>query len=224
MTSLYLIRHGETKWNREGRFQGWLDSSLTSEGRGHADANGQLLAGLSVSSIWASPLGRVRETVAGITRHVDVAPRFDDRLKECNVGEWEGQTIDAVRERDPDAWRTRADDLFNHRPPGGESLKDVEDRVAPFLRSILPLDADRVPAPDRLAIVSHGLMTRVILRVVLGAHAVDVAHASTPNDGVYCVEWEVGQGGATPRLSHYLAGEGPTPGFIPRRRADHFRR
>ena len=219
MTTLYLIRHGETEWNRERRFQGWLDSPLTAEGRGHADANGQLLARLSVSTIWASPLGRVRETVAGITRHVAVAPRFDERLKECNVGEWEGLTLDAARERDPADWQARTTDLVNHRPPRGESLADVEGRVAPFLRSILPLDEDQPGDGERIAIVSHGLMTRVILRVVLGAQNVDVAMTPTPNDGVYRVEWEAGVLGAAPEISHYLAGQGPAPGFIPRR--DH---
>ena len=216
MTTLYLIRHGETEWNREGRFQGWLDSALTERGRSHADANGLLLAKAGVDAIWASPLGRVRQTVAGIVEHVGTDVAFDDRLKECNVGAWEGQTIERVRADDPIGWQRRAEDLFRHRAPGGESLEDVEARVAPFLRSVLPLDGATTPDDHRIAIVSHGLMTRVILRVALAPDVVDVSTAATPNDGVYRIEWQPGVRGARPLVSHFLAGVGPKPGFIPR--------
>ncbi len=88
-----------------------------------------------------------------------------------------------------------------------------------FLRSILPLDGDQPGDGEQIAIVSHGLMTRVILRVVLGAQNVDVAAAPTPNDGVYRVEWQAGARGTAAQLSHFLAGQGPTPGLIPR--GDH---
>ena len=71
----YLGRHGETAWNASGRMQGQLDSALTARGREHASSSGRLLARLGVDAMFASPLGRVRETLALVAEHVAVAPR-----------------------------------------------------------------------------------------------------------------------------------------------------
>lgn len=81
----YLVRHGETEWNAASRMQGQLDSPLTSLGRQHARTSGRLLARLGVDTVFASPLGRVRETLAILSEHVTVTSAFDDRLKEWSA-------------------------------------------------------------------------------------------------------------------------------------------
>ena len=131
MDVLYLVRHGETEWNRQRRMQGRLDSPLTPEGRAHARMNGQLLARETVGQMIVSPLGRTRETAELILEGCDIPVTYDARLVERHCGEWEGLTIDEIADQYPDEWAARSLDPFHHRPPAGENLPDMLLRIAP---------------------------------------------------------------------------------------------
>ena len=91
-----LLRHAETEWNRERRFQGWRDSPLSAVGRGQAESAARLLAGSPVAAVWSSPLGRARETAAIIAAPHQLAVREAEAFKEMGFGEWEGLTRDEV--------------------------------------------------------------------------------------------------------------------------------
>ena len=90
---LYILRHGETVWNRRGRFQGWKDSPLTEKGRQQALAQRNLVNAIDTPAlkVFVSPLGRAVETARLAVTYVDYLI-FDDRLQELHFGEWEGAT------------------------------------------------------------------------------------------------------------------------------------
>jgi len=81
MTDFFLVRHGETLWNSQKRYQGWKDSPLTVTGRNQGLIHGRLLAQHNISAIFASPLGRVQETLDQISQSINAETFFDARLK-----------------------------------------------------------------------------------------------------------------------------------------------
>jgi broad specificity phosphatase PhoE len=203
MEAIYLVRHGQTHWNAEARMQGWLDSPLTEAGRRQAEAHAELLVRESVDCLWASPLGRTRETAAIINARLRVPLSHDPRLRERNCGAWEGLTADEVERRWPGEIAVRGRDPFLHRPPGGENLADVVHRVEGLLDQLLALPV------RRLGIVSHGIMGRALLTRLLALEPEHVNAARQPNDVVYRIAFTDG----ARRVAHFRAGAGPTDGL-----------
>jgi broad specificity phosphatase PhoE len=152
---LALVRHGESEWIAERRFQGRADTPLTDEGVRQANAVGVRLAAPAAPpsipvpdtaplGIWHSPLRRAAQTAQAIheAREADAPLRRLEALTELSQGEWEGLTHTEVRERYPmqlAAWR---DDPAHHHAPGGESLGAARDRARQALESILEGAAD----------------------------------------------------------------------------------
>ena len=125
---ILLLRHGQTDWNAIRRIQGQRESDLTETGRGHATRQGEILAGLEgalqTRSLWCSPLRRTRQTaeIALGAEHARV--RFDDRLKEVSMGEWEGWLYADLPSRWPEEaarWTNTFDRCVE--APGGEGFE-----------------------------------------------------------------------------------------------------
>ena len=167
---LFLIRHGETVWNADGRLQGQRDAQLNGRGREQAKQAGHLLATLAPdvarSLFIASPLSRTRDTLDILMGELCRAGAIasppptttDDRLKELCFGRWEGLTWKEVRRCDQADYAARNADIWNVAPPGGESYEDLARRVGPLLAS-LPLGA---------VVVAHGGVSRVALKLMAG--------------------------------------------------------
>ena len=156
---LLLVRHGVTDWNREGRWQGRLDPPLSDDGRREAALLGRRIADdpdLRPARIVSSTLARAAQTAEAISAATGVPVEPDPRLMEIGAGEWEGRThseleaSDGVRYR---AWRSQASDA---RPPGGETIEEVVDRVREAL------GAATTGGPWPTALVSHGGILRVL--------------------------------------------------------------
>jgi probable phosphoglycerate mutase len=132
MRALLVIRHGITTWNVEGRIQGQSDIALSDEAR--RSIPGWRLPAQAASGQWlTSPLNRARETAA-LLGHADA--RIDQRLQEMNWGDWEGQRLEDLR-RELGEEMTRHEALgLDLRPPGGESPRDLQARVAPLLTEL----------------------------------------------------------------------------------------
>jgi broad specificity phosphatase PhoE len=204
--TLYIVRHGQTEWNAARRMQGHMDSALTAMGRMQAEVHGRTLARLGgIEAIVASPLGRTRDTAALVNGHLSVPVRHESALMERDCGTWSGLTLDEIMAAYPDEWQARSEDPFHHRPPDGENLPDMETRVAVCLDRLLD-------GPERtLVLVTHGVMSRVILKRLLDLppeRAVTVRH---PNELFYRVE--VGGPGCA-ESAYFLAGQGPKPGLL----------
>jgi len=158
-----LLRHAETDWNRERRFQGWRDVSLSPAGREQAGSVARLLADTPLVAVWSSPLARARETAALIAEPHALPVREEEAFKEMGFGTWEGLTRDEVEARFPDAIAVWAERPHEARWPGGESLADVRARV---LRGLAALRATH--QGQTVCLVSHGITSRVLILEALG--------------------------------------------------------
>ena len=145
---LWLIRHGETDWNAEGRFQGWTDVPLNETGRAQAEQLRALLAAGDFDGVWSSDLIRAVETA----RVAISEPSVDERLREIDFGDLEGAVWD---ELDSDI-RAGLKEFDSFQSPGGESTAAFVDRVFAFL--------DELEAGRHL-VFAHGGVIRAIGRV-----------------------------------------------------------
>ena len=157
---LYLLRHGQTDWNRDRRIQGQMESQLTTLGRGHAARQGEILAGLDLPETieaWCSPQVRTRQTAEIALAQAGLVPGFDDRLKEVHLGSWEGQYYADLIAGRPEFESTSAFHLC--LMSDGESEVDLRERVGAFLAGL------ERPA----VVVSHGIALTFLRGIVLGS-------------------------------------------------------
>lgn len=178
---LYFVRHGQTDWNAEGRFQGQQDVPLNALGRRQALRNGVALAAMlkdaDAADFVASPLGRARETMEILRGAMGLDPsgyRLDDRLKEITFGAWEGRTLRELAAAEPDVHAAREADRWGFTPPAGESYRALAERVAPVL-------ADLGPAT---VMVAHGGIMRVLRGLLCGVADPEVPHLPSPQDRI----------------------------------------
>ena len=181
---IYLVRHGRTVFNQEGRYQGGLDSPLTPLGLGQAARVGRLLRGLIGDpadwTIQASPLGRTRHTAQIICREIGQGATFteDARLVEVNMGAWDGLTRPEIEAQFPDRLEGTSGYDFFFRAPGGESYRDLADRLGAWLA-----EAQADPRP-RIA-VSHGVSGRVLRGLYLNLDPAEALRLEAPQDAVF---------------------------------------
>lgn len=164
---IWFIRHGQTDWNAEGRYQGSRDIPLNAVGRGQADLNGALLADLIARAgrtpfdfqWYVSPLGRTRETMARVRKSfAEPLPEVtaDPRLIEISFGIYEGRLHAELRAGEMTMAGERDAAFWNFRPEQGESYQDLADRVTDFGRTLT--------GPSIM--VSHGGVLRVLRRLI----------------------------------------------------------
>ena len=166
--NILLVRHGETAWNREGRYQGRTDIPLSETGQTQVAALGKRLAHLPIKIAYASPLSRAKNTAEAIL--ADRSPStplwLDAGLLEISHGDWEGKLAAEVELSHAEmfgVWRTRPG--RNHPAgPNAETLGDVEARAWPILAKAC---ADLGP-DDTALIAAHDAVNRVLLCRVLG--------------------------------------------------------
>jgi broad specificity phosphatase PhoE len=152
MTELLLIRHGETDWNRDRRWQGQSDIPLNGAGEAQARDLAKRLRGSRLDAIFTSDLQRARQTAEAVAAVTGAPVREDRRLREIGLGAWEGMLGDEIRARDTETYETFRARPTAARPPGGESVLEVQRRVLTVLRDVLHAFPE-----GRVAIVSHGL-------------------------------------------------------------------
>jgi probable phosphoglycerate mutase len=184
---LFAMRHGETRWNAEGRFQGRSDHSLTASGRRQATENGARLKahieslGVEPSRILAyvSPLKRARETIETVAAELlleEARIKIDARLAEASFGGWEGMTTLEVKARFPAERRLRKADRWNFDLHGGDSYADLARAMEAFLAD---LDPER-PA----LVVSHAGNIRVMTGMLAGLARDEAMALKVPHDAV----------------------------------------
>ncbi len=162
---LYLLRHGRTLWNEQGRLQGRADIPLSEEGRAAARRAGEELRAVPFSAAFASPLLRARETAELILAGRNIPITTDPRLLELKFGVWEGVRLETV----PASQRPTAQlfsDPESYRPPeGGETYQALVERCRAFLRDvILPGEGTW----EHVLIVSHGGAVRGLFSAMFG--------------------------------------------------------
>jgi broad specificity phosphatase PhoE len=187
---LYVIRHGQTDYNREERLQGSQDIPLNDTGRSQATGNGRFLATLPSLELpldkfdWvASPMRRTRETMELVRKAAGLDPkayRTDPLLVELSFGDWEGQTLVEVDGHSPHLIEQRNTGKWRFRPPGdrSESYAMLADRIAGFLEKV-----------DRPTIcVAHGGVIRTLFNRIGKVDGDDAAIIDIPQDRVLKID------------------------------------
>ena len=204
---VYLFRHGETVWNIEGRYQGMKDSPLTERGRQQAMDHATLMKQFNIKRVYASPLGRVRETLSYIQQIHPISVMFENCLVELGAGDWEGRKYDEVKSLYAEHLKQRRDNLAQFKPPRGESRSELLARLQTIRLRILGGHED---SHSPYAILSHGAVTRVLIMSLLGVSIAEDPPFSTGNDVVYRIEVT----GANVDICHFVNGNGPTNGLF----------
>ena len=186
MPVLYYIRHGETDLNSQGRLQGRRDTALNAHGRRQAAECGVLLANLFARDhrqaqdfkYISSPLKRARETMEILRATLSLQAldyEVDARLIEIAYGEWEGLTLQEIETRDASVLSARERDKWDFAPPGGESYRELADRIDDWYSS---LAADTVVA-------AHGGGVRALMAILNIVSEEEATHAQIGQGVVY---------------------------------------
>ena len=164
LPELLLLRHGQTEWNREGRFQGARDSRLTDLGRAQAESMGAVLRELGVRpgahAALTSPQARAWDTARIALGPLDIEAFEDPRLVEIGMGDWTGLTRGEIDRRWPGPPDEALFDFYG-RCPGGEALSDLARRAEAVLAAL----------ERPTIIVTHGITLRVLCALALGLPA-----------------------------------------------------
>ncbi len=163
MTSIYLIRHGQTAWNKEEIFRGRTDIPLDETGLKQAELAGEYFKGMAIQGIYSSPLSRAWQTAEQIARfhHLRVQPL--EELIDMSFGNWEGHAHLEIQRVDPETYRQWRDEPHLARLPGGESLEDVKKRAMGALEEVIRLHPEKT-----LVLVSHRVVNKVLICGILG--------------------------------------------------------
>jgi broad specificity phosphatase PhoE len=156
--NLILVRHGETEWNREGRCQGFSDVELNENGRRQIVELALSLRNERISAIYSSDLKRASDTAKAIAKYHNLPVQIEPGLREMYQGDFEGLTFVEIRERYADLLREWKENAESVRLPGGESLKEVQDRAWRVIERI------RYRHPEETVVtVSHNLTIITLL-------------------------------------------------------------
>ena len=150
LTSLILLRHGETEWNAERRLQGHRDIDLNATGRRQAAEAAPSIAALTPEVVLSSDLSRAQVTATTVAERLGLPVTTDQRLRETGLGLWEGLTWQDAATGWPDEWAAWRSTSAHTRPPGGESRWEVAARAAAVVDD---LDAS---GHLRALLVAHG--------------------------------------------------------------------
>jgi len=179
--TIYFIRHGETDWNRERRYQGQQDVPLNETGRAQAARNGSVLRAflpaIAGAVFVASPLVRACETMRILRRELGLAEdafALDPRLVELNYGTWEGTLQDEIKTRHHGEYAARSVDPYRWRPAGGESYADLFARVKGWAETA---------ARDHV-VVAHGGVSRCLRAYALDLDPEKIPDLESPQDRV----------------------------------------
>lgn len=185
---IYMIRHGQTDWNAEGRMQGQKDIGLNDIGRQQASENGRKLAQILGDragdfDFVSSPLGRTRDTMERVRAAMGLEPghyRMDERLKELSFGDWEGSTLPELAKVSPERVEERARQKWGFIPPGddAESYEILSWRIGAWLNSV----------ERQTVCVSHGGVIRSCFRLIGDISEDEACEMNIPQDRILKID------------------------------------
>ena len=181
---IYLIRHGQTDWNLEGKIQGRHDVSLNKTGLKQAELLAMGMDKRPVVQIFSSRQKRALETAQAVGRRQHVAVTVIDGLEEVEFGEWEGKTWDEISREYPEEFKVWCTEPAEIVPPGGESRPQIYRRIGNALNEIL-----RRSRGD-IAIVSHGAALAYMVSLMLEKELGDHDEIIVKNASISTVEYD----------------------------------
>lgn len=163
MTSIYLVRHGQTAWNKEEIFRGRTDIPLDETGLKQAELVGEYFKGMEVHGIYSSTLSRAWETAQKIAQFQNVKVQPLAGIIDMSFGNWEGRPHQEIRENDSKAYRQWVETPHLVRLPGGEGLDDVRVRAMAAMEEVI-----RNHPKETLVLVTHRVICKVLICAILG--------------------------------------------------------
>ena len=165
---LYIIRHGQTAWNKEEVFRGTKDIPLNEVGQKEAAALGTYLKDIQFNAIYTSPLSRAVQTAEAVARAQGISPDVEASLMDLNFGSWQGVSHEEIKKSYPElyhTWKTAPDQV---KFPKGESLHHVLTRIEDLLDRLAKEHVDHT-----VGLFSHRVVCKVLLCRLLG---LDLSH------------------------------------------------
>lgn len=162
-TRVYLMRHGEVANDGERRYNGHIDIDITRKGVDQMHHLAERLSEKSIAAVYSSDLMRSTKGAAIISSRVGISYTPLAELRERSLGAWEGLTATEIQERFPAAYAEWRANLLGYRPPGGECLIDVKERILPVFKRLVASHHDQ-----EIGMLLHGGVNRVILADTLG--------------------------------------------------------
>lgn len=146
-----LVRHGQTVFNRDSRYQGHADAELSDLGREQAELVAAHLERTRIDAVYSSDLSRASDTAGAIAARHGLPIFTNPALREVGFGDWEGLTVSEIQERYPDLYSNYRRDSITHRAPRGERLEDLQSRTVQAVDEIAQKHPD-----DSVVVVTHG--------------------------------------------------------------------
>ena len=160
---VYLMRHGEVRNGGEKRYNGHIDLDITENGREQMWRLAGRLTGEKIAAVYSSDLIRSTKGADIISRSLELTYTPLRELRERSIGKWEGLTAEEIKERFPGEYAAWRADLLNYRPPDGECLLDVRERILPVYKKLVDSHPDQA-----IAMLLHGGVNRIIIADALG--------------------------------------------------------
>ncbi len=158
MKKLYVMRHGETEWNIQKRYQGQMDSGLTETGIARTRLQRDRIDELRFGRVFCSPLGRTRATLDILQPNTDRVI-FDERLKEICLGVLQGKTHEELSPGESEEHLKLWKDPASFRVEGAETMAELEDRIRSFLEELKQRDED-------ILVITHTIIIKMILKIL----------------------------------------------------------
>jgi probable phosphoglycerate mutase len=188
MTDFVFIRHGETDWNRQQRFQGQTDVPLNPAGLAQAAHLARRLGPERADLLVSSDLERARQTAAPLAAAWSLQPTLEPGLREQHFGVLEGLDVPTIKAQHPDLWARWLEHRADFALPGGESLRQFHTRVLEAVRALAA-----AAGPGRtLAVVTHGGVLDMLWRSAHGLPLDGLRACEIPNTGINRLRWKNG--------------------------------
>jgi probable phosphoglycerate mutase len=188
-TELVLVRHGQTDWNSEGRYQGQAGPGLNDAGREQARSTARELASMHINALYTSDLRRALETAHIIADTLDVSLRTDPRLREINQGVWQGMLFADIQARYGEDLRRFRHNPVENSPPGGETVAQLAHRVTAALDDIAAHHPE-----GHVVVVTHKLPIALIRCMATGRPPEEVWNAIPENAQAVIFKWPLQTG------------------------------
>ncbi|OPJ57203.1 histidine phosphatase family protein [Alkalithermobacter paradoxus] len=185
MNTFFIVRHGETQWNIEGKTQGHGDSKLTEEGKRQAENIAKRLSKYDIDFIYSSDLGRTKETSAIISNILSKDVNYLESLREINFGKWEGLTIDEIKKTYTDVYRIWRNEPHKAIIPDGENLVALKERI---YKQVINLNKNHTNS--NILLISHGMTIKVLLLSLLGSDLSNLYRIKQDNTALNIVQFK----------------------------------
>lgn len=162
---IIFFRPGETDWNREGRWQGWVAAPLNEQGKQQVAALAKFSRNIGMGALYTSDLRRALETADMLAEPLGFKPIPDRRLRERGIGLWQGLTLEEMESWYPEDYAEMMGNIDGYRVPGGESRDDVRARVMEALNEILSADTN-----ETIGILSHTTAIKIMLAALVPSY------------------------------------------------------